>query len=153
VRPGRISVVSFLPGGLCWDCFSPVSLSIGGFDPSTQNGLVLLLGLLAKKGGRPHTRVTEDAHMHYSLKMRSRVFIRLFNGLTSGSLSMSAHIKFSLSAQHLQVGPTYQIWCQFAFNSRSLQITNNYPKSDNFLRLKHKIMVFQNFIFNIVVLC
>jgi hypothetical protein len=38
-------------------------------------------------------------------------------GLTSGLLSMSAHIEL---AQHLQVGPTYQIRCQFAFNSRSV---------------------------------
>jgi hypothetical protein len=44
----------------------------------------------------------------------------LFFGLTSGPLSSSAQIEFSLPAQHLQVGPTYQIWCQFASNSRSV---------------------------------
>jgi hypothetical protein len=41
-------------------------------------------------------------------------------GLTSGPLSMLAHTE---PAQHLQVGLTCQIRCQFAFNSRSLRIT------------------------------
>jgi hypothetical protein len=52
--------------------------------------------------------------------MLTFVFIGLFNGLISGPLSMLAHIEFFLPAQHLQVGPTHQIWCQFAFNLQSV---------------------------------
>jgi hypothetical protein len=51
---------------------------------------------------------------------RRRQHLLFFIGLTSGLLSNSAQIEFSLPAQHLQVGPTYQIWCQFASNSRSV---------------------------------
>jgi hypothetical protein len=68
-------------------------------------------------------------------------------------LSMSAQIKFSLPAHHLQVGPIYQIRCKFAFNSRLVRIAKNYPKSHGFLELKRKVVVFQNFAFNVVVLC
>jgi hypothetical protein len=56
-----------------------------------------------------------------------------FIGLASGPLSMPAQIEFSLPTQHLHVGPTYQIRCQFAFNSRSVQIAKNYLKSRGFL--------------------
>jgi hypothetical protein len=73
--------------------------------------------------------------------------------LTSGPLSISAQIEFSLPAQHLPVGPTYQIRSQFVFNSRSVQIAKNYLKSRGFLRLKRKVVVFRNFAFNVVVLC
>jgi hypothetical protein len=52
----------------------------------------------------------------------STCFFIFFIGLISGPLSNSAQIEFSLSAQHLQVGPTYQIWCQFVSNSRSVWI-------------------------------
>jgi hypothetical protein len=70
------------------------------------------------------------------------LFFPFFIVLTSGPLSMSAQIEFSLPAQHLQVGPTYQIRCQFAFNSRSVRIAKNYLKSHGFLRLKRKFVVF-----------
>jgi hypothetical protein len=59
--------------------------------------------------------------------------------LTSGSMSMSVHIE---PAQHLHVGPTYQIRCQFAFNSRSVRIAKKFPESRGFLRLKRKVVVF-----------
>jgi hypothetical protein len=53
-------------------------------------------------------------------RRRQHQLFCFFIGLTSGLLSSSVQIEFSLPAQHLQVGPTYQIWCQFATNSRSV---------------------------------
>jgi hypothetical protein len=58
--------------------------------------------------------------------------------LTSGFMSMSAHIE---PAQHLQVGPTYQIRCQFAFNLRSVRIAKKNPEKSWFFRLKRKVVV------------
>jgi hypothetical protein len=86
-------------------------------------------------------------------RRRQHLLFYFFIGLTSGPLSKSAQIEFSLPAQHLQVGPIYQIWCQFASNSRSVWIEKNYPKSHGFLWLKCKVVVFRNFAFNVVVLC
>jgi hypothetical protein len=53
-------------------------------------------------------------------RRRQHLLIYFFIRLTSGPLSKPAQIEFSLLPQHLHMGPTYQIWCQFASNSRSV---------------------------------
>jgi hypothetical protein len=59
----------------------------------------------------------------------------------------------SLPTQRLQVGPTHQIQCQFAFNSRSVRIANNFLNCRGFMQLNHKVMAFLNFARNVMVLC
>jgi hypothetical protein len=71
-------------------------------------------------------------------------------GLTSGPFYPCQQAYFLFA--HLHLGRTHQIWCQFALNLRSVRIANNYPKSCGFLRLKRKVVIFQNLAFNVVVL-
>jgi hypothetical protein len=68
----------------------------------------------------------------------------------------SVHVSkpiFSMPTQRLQVGPTRQIRCQFAFNSRSVHIASNLLETRGFLRLKRKVVVFRNLASNVAVLC
>jgi hypothetical protein len=98
---------------------------------------------MVRRGG--HELAGEGAGDVRGQRLGERIFLFLFFiGLTSGPLSMSAHMEFSSPAQHLHVGPTHQIQCQFTLNSRSVRITKKYLKSRGFLRLKRKVVVFRN---------
>jgi hypothetical protein len=43
------------------------------------------------------------------------------------------HVSTYRTSSALKVGPTCQIRCQFTFNSRSMRIVKNYPRSRGFL--------------------
>jgi hypothetical protein len=58
-----------------------------------------------------------------------------------------------MSPQLLQIGPACQFPHQFGINSKSVPIASNFKKGRSFLRLKRKVVVFWNFILNVVVLC
>ena len=54
----------------------------------------------------------------------------------------------------LESGSRCQIWCQFVFNLVLVYIATNLPNSGHILKKKkHKVVVFRNLIWKVVVLC
>jgi hypothetical protein len=98
-------------------------------------------GELADRQGWPELEAWWPGRRH-----NKPIFLFPFLFLIGMKSGLSVHVNkptFSLPTQRLQVGPTHQIRCHFAFNSRSVQIANNFLKYRGVLRLKHKVAVFK----------
>jgi hypothetical protein len=114
---------------------------------------------MARRAGRPAgvagaggavAGQEDDAKPYFPFFFFFFSFIFFLIGLTSGPFYPCQQAYFLFA--HLHLGRTHQIWCQFALNLRSVRNANNYPENCGFLRLKRKVMIFQNLAFNVVVL-
>jgi hypothetical protein len=81
------------------------------------------------------------------------LIFNIFNWTNMWGLCPTQQITLFFATSALTGGSTCQFPCQFEINPKSVHIANNYPKSCDFFRLKHKIVVFHNLASNIAVLC